>query len=119
MSVHKAIVEAACQRLRAVLLTSLTTIAGLTPILFETSLQAQFLIPMATSLVFGLAFGTLLILLVVPALLVMLENAKAIFKSTGNVTLGVPSSSSFASKLATFVPTTASFSLNVASAKAV
>lgn len=76
MGVHKAIVEAACQRLRAVLLTSLTTIAGLTPILFETSLQAQFLIPMATSIVFGLAFGTLLILLVVPSLLVMLENAK-------------------------------------------
>lgn len=82
MSVHSAIVEAACQRLRAVLLTSLTTIAGLTPILFETSLQAQFLIPMATSLVFGLAFGTMLILLVVPALLVILENGKALFKST-------------------------------------
>ncbi|GGK78975.1 efflux RND transporter permease subunit [Amphritea balenae] len=76
MDVHSAIVEAACQRLRAVLLTSLTTIAGLTPILFETSLQAQFLIPMATSIVFGLAFGTMLILLVVPSLLVMLENAK-------------------------------------------
>lgn len=84
MSVHDAIVEAACQRLRAVLLTSLTTIAGLTPILFETSLQAQFLIPMATSLVFGLAFGTMLILLVVPALLVMLENSKAVFKSAIN-----------------------------------
>jgi len=71
-----AIVEAACQRLRAVLLTSLTTIAGLSPILFETSLQAQFLIPMATSIVFGLAFGTLLILLLVPSLLFMLENLK-------------------------------------------
>ena len=42
-----AIIEAACQRLRAVLLTSLTTIAGLLPLLFETSLQAQFVIPMA------------------------------------------------------------------------
>jgi len=87
MGVHKAIVEAACQRLRAVLLTSLTTIAGLTPILFETSLQAQFLIPMATSIVFGLAFGTLLILLVVPSLLVMLENGKRLIqqflKTTG------------------------------------
>jgi len=79
VAVHEAIVEAACQRLRAVLLTSLTTIAGLTPILFETSLQAQFLIPMATSIVFGLAFGTLLILLVVPSLLVILENGKAGF----------------------------------------
>ncbi|WP_210394553.1 efflux RND transporter permease subunit [Motiliproteus sediminis] len=71
-----AIIDAACQRLRAVLLTSLTTIAGLSPILFETSLQAQFLIPMATSMVFGLAYGTALILLLVPALLIMLENLK-------------------------------------------
>ncbi|MEH6577984.1 MAG: efflux RND transporter permease subunit [Amphritea sp.] len=81
IAVHEAIVEAACQRLRAVLLTSLTTIAGLTPILFETSLQAQFLIPMATSLVFGLAFGTVLILLVIPSLLVILENAKSVLRS--------------------------------------
>lgn len=75
---EEAILEAACQRLRAVLLTSLTTIAGLSPILFETSLQAQFLIPMATAIVFGLAFGTLLILLVVPSILLMLENLKAL-----------------------------------------
>lgn len=87
MDVHSAIVEAACQRLRAVLLTSLTTIAGLIPILFETSLQAQFLIPMATSLVFGLAFGTVLILLVVPAILVTLENSKAMFKTALQTTL--------------------------------
>lgn len=76
MSVHDAVVEAACQRLRAVLLTSLTTIGGLTPILFETSLQAQFLIPMATSIVFGLAYGTLLILVVVPSMLTILEGAR-------------------------------------------
>ena len=62
-----AIVEAACQRLRAVLLTSLTTIGGLLPLLFETSLQAQFLIPMAVSICFGLAFATALILLYTPA----------------------------------------------------
>ncbi|WP_207060921.1 efflux RND transporter permease subunit [Motiliproteus sp. SC1-56] len=86
MEVEEAIVEAACQRLRAVLLTSLTTIAGLSPILFETSLQAQFLIPMATSIVFGLAFATLLILLVVPSLLYMLENAKRMLGLKGTVT---------------------------------
>lgn len=74
MAVTEAITEAACQRLRAVLLTSLTTIGGLTPILFETSLQARFLIPMATSIVFGLAYGTLLILVVVPAMLSLLEE---------------------------------------------
>lgn len=71
----EAVVEASCQRLRAVLLTSMTTIAGLTPLLFETSLQAQFLIPMATSLAFGLAFATLLVLLLVPSLLLIYENA--------------------------------------------
>ncbi|WP_281645382.1 efflux RND transporter permease subunit [Parendozoicomonas sp. Alg238-R29] len=71
-----AIIEAACQRLRAVLLTSLTTVGGLLPILFETSPQAQFLIPMATTIVFGLLFGTGLILLVVPSLLVALEDIK-------------------------------------------
>ena len=71
----EAIVEAACQRLRAVILTSSTTIAGLTPMLFETSMQAKFLIPMATSIVFGLALGTLLILFVVPSIIIMLENA--------------------------------------------
>lgn len=63
------IVEAACQRLRAVLLTSLTTIGGLMPLLFETSLQAQFLIPMAVSICFGLGFATVLILLFTPACL--------------------------------------------------
>ncbi|MDB0001630.1 efflux RND transporter permease subunit [Oceanospirillaceae bacterium] len=74
----EAIIEAACQRLRAVLLTSMTTIAGLTPILFEESLQAQFLIPMAISIVFGLALGTLLILFVVPSMVLMLENLNAL-----------------------------------------
>jgi len=71
---HNAVIEASCQRLRAVLLTSLTTIAGLTPLLFERSLQAQFLIPMAISITFGLAFATLLILVVVPTLLSLYED---------------------------------------------
>jgi len=70
----EAIVEASCQRLRAVILTSLTTIAGLLPLLFETSLQAQFLIPMAATISFGLAYGTLLVLLVIPALLSLIES---------------------------------------------
>jgi len=72
--VKEALVEASCQRLRAVLLTSLTTIFGLTPLLFETSLQAQFLIPMATSIAFGLMFSTVLVLLAVPSLLSIYES---------------------------------------------
>jgi len=75
LSTEAALIEAACQRLRAVLLTSLTTIAGLTPLLFEKSFQAQFLIPMATSIAFGLAFATVLVLLVIPSLLSMHESA--------------------------------------------
>jgi multidrug efflux pump subunit AcrB len=77
MVLQEAVIEASCRRLRAVLLTSLTTIAGLLPLLFETSLQAQFLIPMAVSISFGLAFATFLVLFLVPALLSALEQAQA------------------------------------------
>jgi len=71
------VVDAACFRLRAVLLTSLTAIGGLTPLMFETSVQAQFLIPMAVSIAFGLAFATFLVLLLVPALLTLHESVAA------------------------------------------
>ena len=79
--IYLALEEAACQRLRAVLLTSLTTIAGLTPLLFETSRQAQFLIPMAVSIAFGLAFATVLILLVIPAMLSIYEDVQNWFSN--------------------------------------
>ena len=65
----QAIEDGCCDRLRAVILTSLTTISGLLPLCFETSLQAQFLIPVALTIVAGLATATLLILFVVPAML--------------------------------------------------
>lgn len=88
MPVRTALVEASCQRLRAVLLTSLTTIGGLMPLLFETSLQAQFLIPMAASIAFGLAVGTALILLVVPVLLSLIEDvAERLTPSPGTAAL--------------------------------
>jgi len=66
-SLASAAVGASQDRLRAVLLTSLTTIGGLLPLLFETSLQAQFLLPMAVTLVFGLGVATLLVLFLVPS----------------------------------------------------
>lgn len=81
LAINDALVEAACLRLRAVLLTSLTTIAGLTPLLFETSLQAQFLIPMATSISFGLGFATLLVLFVLPVILSYIEQLSASTKT--------------------------------------
>ena len=68
LALHDAIAQGTCERLRAVLLTSLTTIGGLTPLMFETGLQAQFLIPMAITIVFGLGLATVLVLLVIPAL---------------------------------------------------
>ena len=74
LGITDALNEAAVQRVRAVLLTSLTTIGGLLPLLFETSLQAQFLIPMATSIAFGLGLATFLVLLVIPALLSWVEQ---------------------------------------------
>ena len=78
---QEALVEASCRRLRAVVLTSLTTIGGLTPLLFETSLQAQFLIPMAVSIAFGLMFSTILVLLIIPVLLSYHEDLHQFLKN--------------------------------------
>ncbi|MBJ3777760.1 efflux RND transporter permease subunit [Acuticoccus mangrovi] len=64
-----AAVGASADRLRAVLLTSLTTIGGLVPLLFETATSAQFLLPMAVTIVFGLSLATILVLVLVPTLL--------------------------------------------------
>lgn len=74
MAVTEALINAACLRLRAILLTSLTTIGGLSTLMAETSLQAQFLIPMATSITFGLAFTTFIALLWLPAMLSFYES---------------------------------------------
>jgi len=71
-----AIVEACTGRLRAVLLTSVTTFAGLMPLLGETSMQAQFLIPAAVSLGYGILFATLITLIFIPALLMIQDDCK-------------------------------------------
>ena len=73
---HEAIRESGVARFRPIILTSLTTFVGLTPLLLEKSLQAQFLIPMATSLAFGVVFATLITLILVPTLYFILEDAK-------------------------------------------
>ncbi|MEO0382991.1 MAG: efflux RND transporter permease subunit [Pseudomonadota bacterium] len=69
MAVAEAAVQATQDRFRAILLTSLTTVGGLSPLLFETSLQAQFLLPMAITITFGLATATLFVTVLVPSLL--------------------------------------------------
>ena len=66
--------KAARARFRAIFLTSLTTVAGLLPILTETSLQAQILIPLVASLVFGLSASSLITLFVLPAFYAILDD---------------------------------------------
>jgi multidrug efflux pump subunit AcrB len=72
-----AISEACKRRFRPILLTTLTTFGGLAPMIFETSMQAKFLIPMAISLGFGILFATLICLLLVPAMYLVLADIKA------------------------------------------
>ena len=76
LSAFDAIRQAGLRRFRPILLTTLTTFGGLTPIIFETSRQAYTLIPMAISLGFGIIFATAIILLLVPCLYLVLEDVK-------------------------------------------
>ncbi len=75
-----AIIQAAVRRFRPIILTTLTTFGGLVPMITEKSLQAQFLIPMAISLGFGVLFGTLITLFLVPCGYLILEEIKTILK---------------------------------------
>jgi multidrug efflux pump subunit AcrB len=77
--VFDAVIEAGQNRFRPVLLTSVTTVAGLFPLLLETSFQAQFLIPMAVSISFGLIAATVLTLVFVPSLYVVVQDITGIF----------------------------------------
>jgi multidrug efflux pump subunit AcrB len=81
MEIGKAVVESGKVRFRPVLLTSVTTIAGLFPLLLERSFQAQFLIPMAVSISFGLLAATVLTLLYVPALYLIIRDVSNMFKA--------------------------------------
>jgi multidrug efflux pump subunit AcrB len=81
MKFFDAVYDSGMSRLRPVLLTSLTTIAGLAPLIFEKSHQAQFLSPMAVSVAFGLAFGTLLTLVMLPSMLVASNRIKYLFQT--------------------------------------
>ncbi len=85
-SIRTALADAVRARFRAVILTSLTTVAGLISLMFVQSTLAMYFTPIAVTLCFGLAFSTLLVLLVIPALIVLLEAARdrltQIFKST-------------------------------------
>ncbi|MFC2116750.1 efflux RND transporter permease subunit [Bacteroidota bacterium] len=87
--VQEAIVEAGKIRLRPIILTSITTTVGLFPIILERSVQAQFLIPMAISLAYGVAIGTIFILIFFPILIMLLNDVRVYFKKfwTGEMPL--------------------------------
>lgn len=73
-----AVLNAGCKRFRAIMLTSLTTFIGLVPIMSETSMQAQMVIPMAVSLAFGVLFATVVTLCLIPCLYIAIEDSKAL-----------------------------------------
>ena len=80
-SVKDAVIEAGCARFRAITLTSITTFAGVLPIMFETSLQAAFVIPMAVALGFAVLYATFVTLILVPCLYVILLDLARPYKA--------------------------------------
>lgn len=80
MPIREAICSAGIQRFRPIILTTFTTFGGLTPMIFETSRQARFLIPMAISLGFGVLFATVITLLLVPSLYLIIEDIIVVFR---------------------------------------
>lgn len=91
MSIEDAIISAAKSRFRPIMLTSLTTFLGVAPITFETSLQAQFLIPMSASLGFGVLFGAIILQLLIPALTILEHVGKRRAKRFWNNLFAHPS----------------------------
>ena len=83
ISPYAAILTSAQMRFRPILLTTLTTFGGLTPMIFETSRQARFLIPMAVSLGFGVLFATVITLALVPSIYLIVEDVRRIAKAAG------------------------------------
>ncbi|MDF7801623.1 efflux RND transporter permease subunit [Pontiellaceae bacterium B1224] len=80
MDMHDAVLASGIQRFRPIILTTLTTFFGLMPMILETSRQARFLIPMAISLGFGILFATGITLILIPSLIMILEDIGRLFK---------------------------------------
>ncbi|MGM0669239.1 MAG: efflux RND transporter permease subunit, partial [Gemmatimonadota bacterium] len=77
-TVHEAVVEGGMRRFRPIILTSLTTFFGLAPLIFEGSVQARYLIPMAISLGFGILFATSIVLILVPSIFMVVEDLRGL-----------------------------------------
>jgi len=86
-SVYEAVITSGKERFRPIILTSLTTAAGLMPIMLETSLQAQFVIPMAISLSFGIIFATIITLFLIPSLYMLQEDFGELMTAGKNLLL--------------------------------
>jgi multidrug efflux pump subunit AcrB len=84
LSPHEAILTAGLKRFRPILLTTLTTFGGLAPMIFETSRQARFLIPMAISLGFGIVFATAITLILIPCLYLIINDSKKLRMGNNN-----------------------------------
>jgi multidrug efflux pump subunit AcrB len=83
VGLKEAVINAGCARFRAITLTSITTFVGVLPIMFETSLQAMFVIPMAVSLGFSVVFATLITLILVPCLYIIMTDVRGVFRGMG------------------------------------
>jgi multidrug efflux pump subunit AcrB len=92
MTFYKALRDAALSRLRPILLTSITTVAGLLPITLNKSFQAQFLVPMAITVAYGLAIATFVTLIVLPVLIAALNEARRVLGWVWNAELPTPES---------------------------
>jgi multidrug efflux pump subunit AcrB len=92
MTFYKALRDAALSRLRPILLTSITTVAGLLPITLNKSFQAQFLVPMAITVAYGLAIATFVTLIVLPVLIAALNEARRALGWVWNAELPTPES---------------------------
>lgn len=79
MSLMEAALQSGVRRFRPIILTSMTTFVGLLPLLMDTSMQAQFLIPMAVSLGFGVLFATAITLYLIPCSLLLADDLKKFF----------------------------------------
>ena len=77
LGIREALLEAGARRLRPIFLTTITTVLGLTPLMMEQSFQARFLIPMAIAIAFGLMSATVLILLILPCIILIVDDVKA------------------------------------------
>jgi multidrug efflux pump subunit AcrB len=90
MALHDAVLRAGEKRFRPIVLTSLTTFAGLTPLMSEGSVSAQFLIPMGVSLAFGVVFGAVISLFLVPGAYLILEDLTRLGRRAGAEALPEP-----------------------------